>query len=55
MPQVNTELELVVAHQLGPVVDELVALFLLDQRAIATTDVEALADTVVASVIDPMV
>ena len=48
MTDISTKLELVVAQHLGPVVDELDALFSLDERAIAAADAEAFADTVVA-------
>ena len=40
MPQVGAELELMVAEDLCPVVHVLVALFLLDQRAVTTCNVE---------------
>ncbi len=43
VPQVRAELELVIAQNLRPVVNELLALFLLDQGAIATGNVEGFA------------
>ena len=50
MADVSAKLELVVAQHLGPVVDELSALFLLGERAVAAADAKTLADTIVASV-----
>ena len=43
VPQIHTELELVVAHKFGPVVGKLLALLFFNQGTVATGDIEGLA------------
>src|SRR5438552_3343048 len=44
VPDISTDLELVVAPNLGPVVDELKLLFVFNQRTVATANVQSLAE-----------
>src|ERR1700722_2919807 len=46
VPQIDTELELVISFDLRPVVDELVALLFFNEGAIAAADIEAFSDAV---------